>query len=217
MSASGFIASLVSRASDDRAAPAELGAAADIELERARTLALQARAGDPSAVQRLVVLVAPVVLRSVRLVLGPKSGDHEDATQQALMAFVLSLPGFRGDCHPSGYASRIAVHTALSWRRRLARSRAVAREADAIAAARDGQQSARDDAGAAAYQRRCVRDLLDRLPAEQAEIMALHVVLGYSLPEVARSTAVSLNTVKSRLRLAKQALRRELESECPTS
>ena len=44
--------------------------------------------------------------------------------------------------------------------------------------------------------------------------MALHVVLGYSLPEVARSTAVPLNTVKSRLRLAKQALRRELEAEC---
>ncbi len=79
------------------------------------------------------MLVAPVVLRSVRLVLGPKSADHEDATQQALMAFVLSLPGFRGDCHPSGYASRIAVHTALSWRRRLARSRAVACAADAIA------------------------------------------------------------------------------------
>ncbi len=46
--------------------------------------------------------------------------------------------------------------------------------------------------------------------------MALHVVLGYSLPEVAQSTAVPLNTVKSRLRLAKQALRRELEAECHT-
>ena len=216
MSASGFIASLVSKMGDDRPVPAEPGGAADIELERALTLALQARAGDPSAVQRLVVLVAPVVLRSVRLVLGPKSTDHEDATQQALMAFVLSLPGFRGDCHPAGYASRIAVHTALSWRRRLARSRAVTCAADAIAAASERQRPAHDDAGAAAYQRRCLRDLLDRLPAEQAEIMALHVVLGYSLPEVARSTAVPLNTVKSRLRLAKQALRRELEGECHT-
>lgn len=216
MSASGFIASLVSRMGDDRAAPAASGAA-DVELERARLLAMQARDGDPAAVQRLVLLVAPVVVRSVRLVLGPKSADHEDATQQALMAFVLSLPTFRGDCHPSGYASRIAVHTALSWRRRLARSRAVACEADAIAAASERQWPAHDDAGAAAYQRRCVRDLLDRLPAEQAEIMALHVVLGYSLPEVARSTAVPLNTVKSRLRLAKQALRRQLESECAAS
>ncbi|HVY37136.1 MAG TPA: RNA polymerase sigma factor [Polyangia bacterium] len=217
MSASGFIASLVSRTGDGRAAPAAPADAADVELERARLLAMQARDGDPAAVHRLVVLVAPVVVRSVRLVLGPKSADHEDATQQALMAFVLSLPTFRGDCHPSGYASRIAVHTALSWRRRLARSRVVACEADAIAAASERQRPAQDDAGSAAYQRRCVRDLLDRLPAEQAEIMALHVVLGYSLPEVARSTAVPLNTVKSRLRLAKLALRRQLESECAAS
>ncbi|HVT06364.1 MAG TPA: RNA polymerase sigma factor [Polyangia bacterium] len=202
---------------DDRAAPTAPGATADVELERARLLSMQARDGDPAAVERLVVLVAPVVVRSVRLVLGSRNAEHEDVTQQALMAFVLSLPTFRGDCHPSGYASRIAVHTALSWRRRRARSRAVACEAGTIAAASERQRPAHDDAGAAAYQRRCVRDLLDRLPAEQAEIMALHVVLGYSLPEVARSTAVALNTVKSRLRLAKQALRRHLESECATS
>ena len=71
-----------------------------------------------------------------------------------------------------------------------------------------------DDAGTAAYQRRCVRDLLARLPREQAEVMALHIVLGHSLLEVSQSTSIPLNTVKSRLRLAKQALRRHLEVEC---
>jgi RNA polymerase sigma-70 factor, ECF subfamily len=185
MSASAFIASLVSRTSDDRGPAGEAAVIPDVEIERARALAMQARAGDPTAVRRLVTLVAPAVLRSVRLVLGSKSPDHEDAVQQALMAFVLALPGFRGDCHPSGYASRIAVHTALSWRRRVARTRAVACGAEAIAAASERARPPYDDAGAAAYQRRRVRDLLDRLPAEQAEIMALHVVLGYSLAEIA--------------------------------
>jgi RNA polymerase sigma-70 factor, ECF subfamily len=211
MSASAFIASLVSRTSDDRGPAGEAAVIPDVEIERARALAMQARAGDPTAVRRLVTLVAPAVLRSVRLVLGSKSPDHEDAVQQALMAFVLALPGFRGDCHPSGYASRIAVHTALSWRRRVACG------AEAIAAASERARPPYDDAGAAAYQRRRVRDLLDRLPAEQAEIMALHVVLGYSLAEIAQSTAAPLNTVKSRLRLAKQALRRELDLECAAS
>ena len=74
-----------------------------------------------------------------------------------------------------------------------------------------------DDAGTAAYQRRCVRDLLARLPHDQAEVLALHVVLGHSLPEVSQSTSIPLNTVKSRLRLAKQALRRHLDAECPSN
>jgi RNA polymerase sigma-70 factor, ECF subfamily len=156
------------------------------------------------------------VLRSVRLVLGSKSADLEDATQQALMGFVEALAEFRGDCHPAGYASRIAVHIALTWRRRAARSRSVACGADEIAAASERRRPAHDDGGAG-YQRRCVRDLLDKLPPEQAEVLALHVVLGYSLPEVARSTGVPLNTVKSRLRLAKQALRRDLETTCAAS
>ena len=37
--------------------------------------------------------------------------------------------------------------------------------------------------------------------------------LGYSLDEVATTTATPLNTVKSRLRLAKRALRRRIESD----
>lgn len=191
--------------------------APDPALEQARALALEAAAGAPGATRRLLGLVAPSILRSVQLVLGSKSPDVEDVTQQALMAFVEALPSFRGECHPAGFAARIAVHAALSCRRRLARLRVIPFETEALAGASERWWPPHDDAGTAAYQRRCVRDLLARLPPEQAEVLALHVVLGYSLPEVSEATCIPLNTVKSRLRLAKQALRRRLDDECPSS
>jgi RNA polymerase sigma factor (sigma-70 family) len=199
------------RGDDDAAAMAELA------LAQARDLAARAATGDPDATRAILRLVAAAVLRSVRLVLGSKSPDVEDVTQQALMAFVAALPSFRGECHPSGFASRITVHTALSFRRQAARLRLVACGNEALAKATEHRRPPHDDAGTAAYQRRCVRDLLARLPRDQAEVMALHVVLGHSLLEVSQATSTPLATVKSRLRLAKQALRRCLDAECPST
>lgn len=58
-----------------------------------------------------------------------------------------------------------------------------------------------------------LRELLTRIPDEQAETLTLRVVLGWSLPEVAAATGVPLNTVRSRVRLAKNALRAAVESD----
>jgi RNA polymerase sigma-70 factor (ECF subfamily) len=52
-----------------------------------------------------------------------------------------------------------------------------------------------------------VRELCDQLSAPQAEALALHFVLGYTVQEAAALLCVPLETVRSRLRLAKQALR----------
>jgi RNA polymerase sigma-70 factor (ECF subfamily) len=54
---------------------------------------------------------------------------------------------------------------------------------------------------------RTMREALSRIPPEQAETLALRIVLGWSIAEVAAATDVPANTVRSRLRLAKTALR----------
>jgi len=58
-----------------------------------------------------------------------------------------------------------------------------------------------------------VRGLIQTLPEEQAETLALRVVLGFSLEEVAEATGVPLNTVRSRVRLAKTALKKRIEAD----
>ncbi|HET9901203.1 MAG TPA: RNA polymerase sigma factor [Actinomycetes bacterium] len=51
------------------------------------------------------------------------------------------------------------------------------------------------------------------LPAEQRAVVALHLYEGYPVEETARLMGASLETTRSRLRLARQRLRRELDGE----
>jgi RNA polymerase sigma-70 factor (ECF subfamily) len=60
---------------------------------------------------------------------------------------------------------------------------------------------------AAARRRAALRRLLSELPELQAEVLALHTVLGYTVEETAAVTGAPLNTVRSRLRAALSALR----------
>jgi RNA polymerase sigma-70 factor (ECF subfamily) len=189
------------------------GDEAATELRVSVALALAAARGDARATTALLTLVAPAVLRAVRMILGARMADRDDVNQQAMLNVMRALSGFRGDCHPAGYAARIAVHTALSARR-SARSERLS-YCDPRELAEVSPPSSSGDDELAAFRKHLLREVLQRLPPEQAEVMALHVILGHSLPEVAAITETPLNTVKSRLRLAKEALRRHLTDELP--
>jgi RNA polymerase sigma-70 factor (ECF subfamily) len=65
----------------------------------------------------------------------------------------------------------------------------------------------------AGRRRELVRQLLDQLPEPIAEALALHFVLGYTVDEIASVSSVPSETVWSRLRLGKQALRRRLGND----
>ena len=69
------------------------------------------------------------------------------------------------------------------------------------------------DLALAARRRAVVSGLLDELPQVIAESLALHFFLGYTVDEIAETEAVSPNTIWSRLRLGKQALRRRLAGD----
>jgi RNA polymerase sigma-70 factor (ECF subfamily) len=49
--------------------------------------------------------------------------------------------------------------------------------------------------------------LLDLLPTEQRQVVVLHHVMEMSVPEIASELAIPFETVRSRLRLARQRLR----------
>jgi len=131
--------------------------------------------------------------------------------QQALIALVQALPNFRGECEPAHYASRIALRAAVAARKasRARRGRLdESVELDTIVSSADTPS----DLVRAQRRRKLVLELLNELPEEQAESMALRFVLGWSLDEVAKTTNAPVNTVRSRLRLAKEALRRRIEA-----
>lgn len=66
-------------------------------------------------------------------------------------------------------------------------------------------------------QRRALRRVLDELPEAQAEALTLYTVLGWTVEEIARAAAVPENTVRSRLRLAKETLRTKISQDARLS
>jgi RNA polymerase sigma-70 factor (ECF subfamily) len=185
-----------------------IAAPANPALELARAAA----AGDVTATRRLLESVAPRMMRVVQIVLGARHPDVDDVMQQSLIALVQALPAFRGDCAPASYASRIAVRTAVAARKR---SRVIhSRRDDAVDADTIAWGGAAPSEEATSTRRKqLIRELLSEIPDEQAESMALRFVLGWSLDEVARATNAPVNTVRSRLRLAKAALKKRIESD----
>jgi RNA polymerase sigma-70 factor (ECF subfamily) len=199
-----------------RAEPQSLVLAAPLGLglpsneERAAELASRAAAGDLQATQEFLAYVWPTLSRVAAGVLGARHPDLDDAVQQSMIALVRALPAFRGECHPAGYATRITLRVALRVRRNVKRD-TTRRETLGQLTPLDELGSATDDA-LAVRRRELLRELLEVLPEEQAEALTLRVVMGWSLEEVSRASGAPINTVRSRVRLAKEALRQRIQA-----
>lgn len=169
--------------------------------------------GDGDAAATLIAEVGGGMLRVVRKVMGYRHPDVDDVTQDAVLAFLGALETFRGSSTVAHFARRVALLTALGARRR---ARVRRREAEADPG--EIEKIAGDDlsplASAVASRRRSlVRQLLDELPEPIAEALALHFIVDHTVEEIAEATSVPANTIWSRLRLGKQALRRKLEAD----
>ena len=174
-------------------------------------IARAAATGDNAATGQLLRILAPRLSRVVRAVLGSHHPDVDDAFQQSLIGLVQALPAFRGDCEPIGYATIIAVRTALAMRKR-SRIEQSRREDDVETDAMPEPRRSQSDEVAANRRKEVMRELLDLLPPEQSEALAMRIVLGWSIKEIATHSNAPLNTVRSRLRLAKEALKSKIEA-----
>ncbi len=176
----------------------------------AEALVDRAIRGDTAAVGQLLKQLAPGMIRAARSLMGSTHAELDDVVQQSLIGLVQALPSFRGECSPAHFASRIVTRTALAARRRTALRGD--RQDDSIEPDAFAVDPSQAEALEAERRRNAVRALMEKLPEEQAETLALRVVLGFSLEEVAEATGVPLNTVRSRVRLAKTALKKRIEA-----
>jgi RNA polymerase sigma factor (sigma-70 family) len=171
-------------------------------------LAAEALRGDRASVRTLLSTLGPHLLKITRRVLGAAHADVDDVAQECAIALISALPRRRGDSTVLHFACRIAVLTAMNVRRRERAEKRRRTRDDAMAVeALPSQLPAPDAALSARVTADLVRELLDSLPIEQAEVLGLHCVVGYAVPEIAAASGVPIETVRSRLRLAKQALR----------
>jgi RNA polymerase sigma-70 factor (ECF subfamily) len=167
-------------------------------------------AGEPAAIGAVLRELAPEIARVVRAIFGPHDMSVEDTIQDSLLSLMHALPTFRGECNIRRYANRIAARTALLARRRTrtVRERETRFSLDErppayIAGRHDLTQR----------RKAFVHRMFDVLPEAQAEVLALRFLLGYSLDEIAQAVGAPVNTVRSRIRLAKQVMRVHLEHD----
>jgi RNA polymerase sigma-70 factor, ECF subfamily len=170
---------------------------ADDEARRVRAAA----AGDRTAAGELCAELLPRIRNLIRyLVRG--DADVDDIAQEALIAVLKGLPGYRGEGALSSWADRIAVRvTFASLRKR--------RSAERLHDDRRDLTLVPDPGGAPDQYavRRELVGLLDELPAEQRHALVLHHVLEMTVPEIAEELGVKFETVRSRLRLGRNSLR----------
>ena len=163
-------------------------------------------AGDREVYRLLVERESRTVIGVCLRVLNDPD-EAQDAAQDAFVQAFRSLAGYRGDGTFGAWvgriARRIAVNRAVSAGRRVTTDVAAAAElisdgaADPLEHVVDVEQSAQ------------LRDAVDRLPADQRQVVALRFFQDMPLERIADETNVPLGTVKSRLHRALARLREQ--------
>lgn len=178
-------------------------------------LARAASRGDPSATSTLCVELGPMVLATLRRILGHAHPELQDLLHESLMGAIDGLARFDERCTVRHYFRRIAVHGALrqirNRRSDLSKVELFGREWDVHGPS--SKPSAPDQAAVLAERRALLRELLARLPSAQAEVLVLQTVFGHSVEEIATLLEIPPNTVRGRLVSAKSTLRNHVRAE----
>jgi RNA polymerase sigma-70 factor (ECF subfamily) len=178
-----------------------------------RALAHRASEGEAAAIRELIMELGGPMLRTVRKVLGAGHPDAEDVAQEAVMGLITSLKNFRGDCSVAHFAHQVALRRALHARRHFKNRDKLGDQELAPEGPSDAGAGSPLGNAISRERRRVVHALLDELSEPTAEALALHFMLGYSVSEIASALEVPQNTVWSRLKLGKKAMKKGLDDD----
>jgi RNA polymerase sigma-70 factor (ECF subfamily) len=156
-----------------------------------------ARTGDADAVQALLRLIKPTVVRYCRARIGGRDLSYlsaDDVAQEVCLAVLGALPTYRVQGKPFlAFVYGIASHKVVDAHRAVSRGKTdpVADVPDVVeSAAGPEQQAMRGELSAQ------LRTLLEELPEKQREILVLRVVVGLSAEETAEIVGASPGAVR---------------------
>jgi RNA polymerase sigma-70 factor, ECF subfamily len=181
--------------------------------ERFPGVLASAAAGDPEAFAELWRATHPVLLRYLKVVCGDQA---EDVASETWLKTVRALPSFVGDEQAfRGWLTVVARNHVRDVGRRAAR-RPEALTAEPPTPARGTAPDAADEALERLGTERALR-LLASLPAAQAEMVALRVIVGLEPAEVARIVGRSPGAVRVAVHRALGTLAQRLTGTAVTT
>lgn len=133
--------------------------------------------------------------------LGVASANLEDAVQDVFVIAHRQLAGFRGESKPSTWVTGIAVRVAHDYRRRDGRKPSEPLEPHSRWLLDEGPTP--DELLARAQDTDTLQRMLMGLEPTQREVFVLAELEQLSAPEISELTGAPVNTVYSRLRLAR--------------
>jgi RNA polymerase sigma-70 factor (ECF subfamily) len=173
-----------------------------------RDLIERARRGDHDAFTLLVDARLARLDAAARLIL--RDGELVgDAVQDALIRAWRDLPGLRDPERFDAWLHRLIVNACLDLVRRRKR-RVIEVELTPI------DTLATPDIAASLADRQLLDQALARLDPGHRAVVAMHYLLGMSLPDVARALGIPHGTAKSRLHYALAAMRMTVTAEPET-
>ncbi len=179
-------------------------ASASSDREEAAVLA-RAQTGDEAAYRWLLARYRPRALRLAAQILR-RTGDAEDAAQEAFVRAFRSLDTLRTDGLFATWLYKIVVRVCLDRRRSSSWSETLATERESVA------DDVQPDFSGAVQARLAVETLLDSLSPPMRAALVLREVEGLDYDEIARILSIPTGTVRSRLNAARSQVRRLWES-----
>lgn len=139
------------------------------------------------------------VWRSLRR-LGVQACDLDDALQDVFVVVHRKLAAFEARSALRTWIFGIAVRVAKAYRRRVARHRSHVSEEDSVLVCSSGTP---EEAHARMQAAQSVQELLEGLDDDKRAVFVLAELEHVSAPDIAEALGIPMNTVYSRLRLAR--------------
>lgn len=161
-----------------------------------RELTSQAVQGDPDAIEVLIGRMRPMIVRYCRARLGRVSGQYhiaDDVAQEVCIAVLSALPRYRDMGRPfASFVFGIASHKVADALRSAGRAAVPTEDLPDGPDDRPGPEETVVRYIEAAR----ARDLVDRLPRNQRELVLLRVVAGLSAEETGNVLGMSAGAVR---------------------
>lgn len=168
-------------------------------------LVSQARQGSGAALEKLLRLTYPKLLRSARAMVRSEDAA-KDVVQEALLKLAQNLPRLKNPQAFDRWSRRILYRCCLAHLRREKRDRQCVREFESLSLIAPGP----DPEAQAIRSHGELSDAIDSLGSKSREVVRMHYFFDLSLREIANRVRITEGAVKVRLHRARNQLRERL-------